>query len=251
MPGAILSAGERENEMMKRIGLVLAVAGAGVASGFAQEMLTLERKPGAKILDDAPREKAGAEPEKAGEKPSGTEITSTSEASFDEKARKATFVGDVQVKDPEFTMTSERLTAFLRRSAVDNGGAKQEKPAGDSGGEKAGKADDQADKTDKAGKASGALERAVAEGNVVFVRETVDESGEKTRSTGKAQRAEFDGDSGDVTLIGWPQVQQGINTHVAAEESTVMVINRDGRMKTRGRSRTVIQEDAEPGAKKP
>jgi hypothetical protein len=45
-----------------------------------------------------------------------------------------------------------------------------------------------------------------------------------------------------VTLSGWPEIQQGINRHIAANESTRMVLNRDGRATTEGASRTVITD---------
>jgi hypothetical protein len=50
-----------------------------------------------------------------------------------------------------------------------------------------------------------------------------------------------------ITLIGWPEVQQGINRHLASQESTRMILNRDGRATTEGPSRTVITDTEEAG----
>ena len=79
----------------------------------------------------------------------------------------------------------------------------------------------------------------MAEGNVVNVQQT--EAGEKG-AIGRARRAEYVPTTGVVTLIGWPEIQQGINRHIAANESTRMILNRDGRATTEGASRTVITD---------
>jgi lipopolysaccharide transport protein LptA len=135
-------------------------------------------------------------------KGSKTEISAEREATFNEKENRATFVGGVRVKDPSFLLSADRLTVFLNRNR------------------------------------SG-IERAVAEGNVVIVQQT--EAGEKG-AVGRARRAEYVPTTGVVTLIGWPEIQQGINRHIAANESTRMILNRDGRATTEGASRTVITD---------
>jgi lipopolysaccharide export system protein LptA len=155
-----------------------------------------------------------------------TEITCSKEASFEDKSRKAVFTGEVRVKDPQFTMTADKLTAFIRQETIASGTTSAPKKT--SGGNVPG---------------MGGLERAIAEGHVVIVQEKPGENGgEATRYVAKAGRAEFQSSTGDMVLYDWPQVQQGINLHVATEQSTVMTINRDGRMKTNGRSRTLIQD---------
>lgn len=151
-----------------------------------------------------------------------TEITASKETTFDEKTRKAVFVGDVSVKDAQFHLTCEKLTAYLRRDSSRRG-------AGGSGPD-----------------TGGGLERAVAEGGVVIVQEKVDDKGEVTRYVGKARKAEYDASTGNVTLSGWPQIQQGINTQVATEEGTVMILNQKGALQTRGASKTVISDSSGP-----
>ena len=42
-----------------------------------------------------------------------TEITATQEAQFDVKSRSGVFIGNVKVVDPQFTLTSDRLTVHL------------------------------------------------------------------------------------------------------------------------------------------
>jgi lipopolysaccharide export system protein LptA len=152
-----------------------------------------------------------------------TEITATKEATFDEKARVAVFVGEVHVKDPQFTLTSKKLTAYLKKQSPQSGPTSS--PAASNAS------------------AEGGLERAVAEEEVVIVQDKPDPNGgEPVHYVGKAAKADYDAISGDVKLTGWPQVQQGINTHIATEESTIMILNRIGTIKTYGKSKTVLED---------
>ena len=138
---------------------------------------------------------------------SKTEITAQREATFEEQSNTAIFVGDVRVVDPSFLLSSDKLTVKLT--------------------------------PDRSG-----IERAVAEGNVIIVQQTA-ETPEKA-ATGRAQRAEYIPATGRVTLSGMPEIQQGINRHIATSPETRMIINRDGRATTEGPSRTVITDTTAP-----
>ncbi len=133
---------------------------------------------------------------------SRTEITAQKEATFDEKGNKAVFTGDVRVNDPQFTLTADKLIVTL---AADRSG----------------------------------IARAEAEGNVVIVQET---KSDQPGAIGRARSAVYEPESGNVTLSGWPEIQQGINRHIATEAGTRMILNRDGRARTYGGSRTVITD---------
>lgn len=135
-----------------------------------------------------------------------TEITAQKEATFDDAGNRAIFTGDVRVNDPQFTLTADKLTVILTK--------------------------------DRSG-----IAKAEAEGNVVIVQQTAGDA--ETGAIGRARRAIYEPASGDVTLIGWPEIQQGINRHVATEAGTRMVLNRDGRAKTFGASRTVITDTSD------
>ena len=199
--------------------------------------LSAPAKKAAPAAGDAAKKTAA----KAGDQNKGpTEITSTKEATFDNKTHQAVFIGNVHVKDPEFTITCQKLTAFLR----DTGGEKSASPAPKP--RTIPSPTPSAAKTNDDNGPGGGLDRAVAEGNVVIVQEKPGENGgPPKRYIGKAERADYDAATGDVKLTGWPQIQQGINTQIATEASTVMIMNRDGRMKTQGGSKTVIQEETE------
>ena len=159
-----------------------------------------------------------------------TEITAHEQAQFDAQSRSAVFTGNVKVVDPQFTMTADKLTVHLNRD--DEGGG---------------------------------LQTAEAEGHVIIVHLNEPKPAAGTtpvpggspappagppvppvRSTGKAERAIYEAKDGSVTLLGWPEVTQGLNSHIAIEPGVKMVIYRDGRMKTYGSTRTIIQEKTEP-----
>lgn len=136
-------------------------------------------------------------------KGSQTEITAEEQATFSDKENQAVFLGSVRIKDPTFLLNCDRLTVFLNK-------------------ERSG------------------IDRAVAEGNVVIVQQT--ESGQNDGAVGRAERAEYVPSTGTVTLSGSPEIQQGINRHIASDANTRMILNRDGRAITEGPSRTVITD---------
>ncbi len=201
----------------------------GIGEGTRRPLLTVGDSTGKPAEEKKDKDKA---PRKG-----PTEITAR-EASFDQRTRQAVFLGKVEVKDPEFNITCDKLTAVLKAEKV--GG----KSGPDAPVPKATPAPPPpangapAPKKDKAG----GLEKAIAEGSVVIVQEKTEGDGTVSRSVGKAKRAEFESTTGDMILIGWPSVQQGINTVVATEEGTVMTLNREGRMKAVGMTKTIIQD---------
>jgi lipopolysaccharide transport protein LptA len=144
-------------------------------------------------------------------KGSVTEITAQKDALFDEKKNTATFTGDVKVKDPAFLLSCDTLTVHLvkERNAID---------------------------------------RAVAEGNVIIVQQN--ENPSEKGAVGKSRQAVYVPSKGEVTLIGWPEVQQGINRHISTEQGTRMILNSNGRATTEGASKTVIT-DTEGAGKLP
>lgn len=170
-------------------------------------------------------------------KEKGETVITALEATFDQKTREAVFTGKVVVKDPEFNVECDRLDAFLKKvteaSAAD-------KPA----------ADPPPAPKPPAGEAEkgGGLDHAVADanpGNVVLItQQKLGDDGSITKNVGKGRRATYDAKTGDVVLTGMPSVQQGINLCVAQDESTVMTLNRDGRMKVVGPHTTTIKDSA-------
>jgi lipopolysaccharide transport protein LptA len=149
-----------------------------------------------------------------GERPKGakTEITSKKQATFDNTTSTAEFEGSVVVKDVQFTLFSDRLKVALNKNRK---GLQLVEAFGD------------------------------GRDRVIIVQENKDSGGKVTKSTGRATRATYDPATGDVTLYGWPSVQHDINLQVATEEGTVMILNRDGKMTTKGGSKTVIVDSGD------
>jgi len=137
-----------------------------------------------------------------------TEITARNQATFNNETNVAEFEGSVIVRDPQFTLTCDKLRVVLR--------------------------------ADRKG-----MEQVEAIGNVIIKQESVSERGEKTTSTGQAGKAVYVPATGDITLTEWPQVERGINLHIATEKGTQMILNRAGGMKTIGGSKTLIKETAQ------
>ena len=111
------------------------------------------------------------------------------------------------MNDPRFNIQSDKLTVFIQKN--ENEG----------------------------------LEKAIAEGNVGVVRDRPDpKGGPPTRSVGLSRTAVYTASDGNMELTGDPRVQQGMNTHVATSPNTVMILNQDGQLVTKGPSRTEIRQ---------
>lgn len=140
------------------------------------------------------------------------------QASFDSTKYVGVFSGHVVVNDPRFNVQADKLTVFLHKG----------------GG----------DKDDEEG-----LEKAIAEGNVGVVRDRPDPNGgPPQRAVGRADKAVYTTNDGNVELTGTPRVQQGMNSHVATSADTVMVLNQSGELQTHGPSRTELRQEPKPSA---
>ena len=165
--------------------------------------------------------------------PGPTEITSR-EAIFDNRNHLATFTTEVLLKDPEFGLSSDRLTVYLKKPPVPgaSNATQKPKPAGDN--EKA------------AGEPSSGIEKAVAEGHVIITQDKLDALGKKAqRYTAKAKRAVFDNTTGTLKLYGWPEISESIGGNmtkqtIAREEGCVMTLERTGKLTVDGYSTSRI-----------
>ena len=146
-----------------------------------------------------------------GDRPAGakTEITATKESTFDSEKNIAEFTGRVVVRDPQFTLTCDRLKVSLS--------------------------------TDRKG-----IAVAEAQGNVIIVQEKSDAKNNAQQAIGRAGEVTYKPDSGEVVLRDWPSIQQGINNQVATEQSTIMILRSSGQSRTIGGSKTLITDTAKP-----
>ena len=161
-----------------------------------------------------------------------TEITSR-EAMFDNRNHLATFTTEVQLQDPEFGLTSDRLTVYLKKPPVPT--AENPAPKPKSPGEK----------EKPPGEPSSGIEKAIAEGHVIITQDKMDAAGKKQRYTAKAKRAVFDNTTGTLKLYGWPEISESIGGSltkqtVAKEEGTVITLDRAGKLLVDGYSTSRI-----------
>lgn len=201
--------------MKKFLGAVIASLSVAVAPLVAQDAAT--RATPAKAAKAAEKDPLkGAFGAGFGTPTSGPVTTEiyAEEAFFDSENYIGIFKGRVIVKDPRFNIQADKLTVYLGK------------------GENRG------------------LEKAVAEGNVGVIRETPAEGGKPaSRSVGRADNAVYTANDGNVELKGTPRLQSGMNTHIAMSPETVMIVNQNGQLTTRGPSRTEIRQ--EPKAAEP
>ena len=163
-----------------------------------------------------------------------TEITATKEAQFDTKTRTGVFIGNVKVVDPQFTLTSDRLTVHLNKDE-EGGGLNEANAQGNVVIVHINQPKTPPQSAQTAGAPTPAARTAAA-------GPTPAQAQQPTTSTGKADNALYEAKDGSITLTGWPQVTQGANTHIATAPGVKMVLFRDGRMQTYGSTRTLIED---------
>jgi len=79
------------------------------------------------------------------------------------------------------------------------------------------------------------IEVAYARGRKVFIQK---KNADGKVQIGQCREAIFDGDTGDLVMKVWPQIQQGEDLIIATEESTQIIIKQDGKLKFIGGTRT-------------
>jgi lipopolysaccharide export system protein LptA len=218
------------------------------APGLLAQTISGDSLGAGRLEGSAPSPTPAPEAKKAETAPQGPTIIDSETMDYDEKTRVAVFTGEdygVHVQDPSFVVYCDKLTAHMRRAAAPAipGAPGAKTPPAASPSPKG--------KADAASHASG-LQSALAEGGpdrpVVIVQDKPASNGDAAQhNVGIALKADYNADTGDVILTGWPRVSQGINTQIATSPDTVMTMNKDGKtMTTRGPSRTVIQEQNQP-----
>jgi hypothetical protein len=191
----------------------------------------------------------------------GPTIITALEATFDQKANVAVFIGSVVVNDPEFNVVCDKLTAYLKHEdkavpAATPAGAKTTPkaatpkaatPASTPNGAAGGAATAGPTQIGVQKKKGSGLDKAVAvttsDRRVVITQDKVEADGSITHGIGIADRAEYFSTTGDIFLYGSPDVTQGTNRCVATDPSTVMTLNRDGHMTAKGPHKTYIVDD--------
>lgn len=178
----------------------------------------------------------GGSPQKVSDQP--TVIIEADSSVFDLKAGIFLYSGHVRARHPDFYIECEELEVHMVKDEASKDGKKPApKPANDP------VVPDQKNKV----KDSPIL-KAIARGPMVTI-EKRDENGQV--QLGKCRRLDYDKASGDITLSDYPQVQRGNILHKATQADTTMVFDKNGKLRTNGRPRTVILSDQEPAADAP
>jgi hypothetical protein len=177
-----------------------------------------------------------------------TEITAL-EATLDQKTNIAVFIGNVFVKDPQFNVDCDKLTAYLKHddknAKADPKGAapKAATPKPATPAAKGAPAPGAATK-----KQSGGLDKAIAittsDRKVKITQDKVEADGSITHGIGFADRAEYFSTNGDIYLYGMPDVTSGTNRCIATAPETWMKLNRDGSMEAHGPHKTFIVDNS-------
>lgn len=170
-----------------------------------------------------------------------TIITATKESTFDGNLKMAVMYGDVKVKNPQFTLSSDKLTVYFHKD--DQGGKKdpdtKKQEAASPSPAPTPKQDAPATSTQQ----GGGIEKVIAEGNVVIQSDRPDpKGGPPVHYAGKGDKVIYTPATGEAIFSGLPQLSEGINTMVATDDSTVIYLYRDGTMHADGPHKMEIHD---------
>jgi lipopolysaccharide export system protein LptA len=174
---------------------------------------------------------------------------------FDSREGFGVFVDDVVVNHPEFHLTSDELEVYMNKEqkpadADPNAAAEPEKrPTAGELAANGAATDNSKGPAPSERNVNGNIKKAIARGRKVIINKL---SAEGEPQIGTGREAEYDGATGDVFLRGMPQMQKGNSVQVAIEPSTYFIIQRDGKVHTRGKAETrIIQEEEKKKAPSP
>lgn len=166
-----------------------------------------------------------------------TVVIEADEAVFNLREAVFVYTGHVRARHPQFYIECDELVVEMLR---------EEKPdeAKDKGKTAPGKksADDAITTADEP--RDGGIRKAVATGSTVTIEKR---NAEGEVQMGKCRKAVYDGVTGAITMSNYPQVQRGNILHMATQPDTLMVFEKDGRLRTTGRPRTVILGEEDGG----
>lgn len=166
-----------------------------------------------------------------------TIITASKEATFDASTKTAVLYGDVQVKNPQFTLSADKLTVIFHKDAATPKKSPTPKPQPAAA---ASLLNPKPGVTDPAAEAGG-IEQVIAEGNVVITSDRPDpKGGPPVHYVGKGQKVIYTPATGEAILSGWPELAQGASNLIATDDSTVIYLYREGKMHAEGHTKTVV-----------
>jgi lipopolysaccharide export system protein LptA len=198
-------------------------------------------------------------------------VIDADESNFDPKTGLHTFIGNVRVKSPQFTMTTDgKLDVKMKDPPKDppppapnaadakggKGDPKGAAPAGAKGSPPPAPTTADAKATAKAdapkttapddGDTTSQIDKAVATGKLSTVRQIGPDGKIKE---GVAQIIIYESDKGTLTLKEWPQVQSGPNHIISTEKGTIMILDKNNHLDVKGRSTTKLEPEKDPNKK--
>lgn len=168
---------------------------------------------------------------------SKTVINCTGAAYFDAKEAIAIFTDNVEVHHPQFFITCDEFEVHMVKDNEKKGEKAPPAPAAPGSGAPAPAAPAASGEPDLS---DSGVKMAIARGKMVTI-EKLTENGDI--QVGKCKHATYIGESGDVILREWPQVQRGMHLQIATDASTRMILKQNGALQTEGPSRTEILQD--------
>ncbi len=181
----------------------------------------------------------GGAPAPSAKAPKGPTVITSREAMIDNKIHLAVFSGEVDVKDPEFNLSCEKLTVYLRKPKGSGEKApEQPRPIG---------ADADPAPAPVKDKQESGIDKAIAEGNVIITQDKQDASGKVQKYFGKAKKAVYDNNRKTCVLTGWPKVSQSLGENlgkqiIATQESTVITLDQSGAIKADGPNKVTLAD---------
>lgn len=175
----------------------------------------------------------------AAKAPEPTVVIEADEAVFNLREAVFVYTGHVRARHPQFYIECDELVVELQREEkADEKEAKREPEEKKLPGKKS--ADSAITAEDEP--RDGGIRKAVATGSTVLIEKR---NAEGEIQMGKCRKAVYDGTSGAITMSNYPQVQRGNILHMATQPDTLMVFEKDGRLRTTGRPRTIILGEEE------
>jgi hypothetical protein len=196
--------------------------------------------PTAVASTDGPQPRALAPLEDPAAKPrEPTVLIEADEAVFNLREAVFVYTGHVRARHPQFYIECDELVVEMLREKQPGEGQPEAKKTPPK---------KSADGAITVGEESrdGGIRKAVATGSMVLIEKR---NAEGEVQMGKCRKAVYDGVTGAITMSNYPQVQRGNILHMATQPDTLMVFEKDGRLRTTGRPRTVILSDDEGGGK--
>lgn len=164
-----------------------------------------------------------------------TVVIEADEAVFNLREAVFVYTGHVRARHPQFYIECDELVVeMLREEKVDEAKDKSKKAPDKKRADEAITAGDEP--------RDGGIRKAVATGSTVTIEKR---NAEGEVQMGKCRKAVYDGVTGAITMSNYPQVQRGNILHMATQPDTLMVFEKDGRLRTTGRPRTVILGEEE------